>query len=66
MITKCHHLEALLFDTKDVHFVWRFDEQQADPIHHQFDFEKAKREYQALVKRHEKFDAKLTELQKLL
>ena len=49
MSEKCLYLNALLYDAEEVHPVWRFDEQQADPIHSHWYWEKAKKELQALL-----------------
>ena len=42
---------ALLCDAKDIKITWNFDEQQADPIHHYFDFAKFREELEKLLKK---------------
>ena len=44
------YLKALLNDARDVFPTWSFDEQQADPIHNQWDWKRAKEELGELLK----------------
>ena len=40
---------ALLQDAESVHVTWSFDEQQADPVHHNFTLEKLKNELRQIL-----------------
>ncbi|MGD8777728.1 MAG: hypothetical protein PVH88_02070 [Ignavibacteria bacterium] len=42
-------LHALLQDAEQIKITWDFDEQQADPIHHNFTYAKLKKEISALL-----------------
>jgi len=44
-------LKALLVGAKSVHVTWDFDEQQADQVHHNWSWEKAKNELDYLLKK---------------
>lgn len=44
-------LEALFSGAQDVKVAWAFDEQQADPVHHEWTWKKAKKELDELLKK---------------
>ena len=54
MDDKFPNLIALLNDAEKVHVTWGFDQQQADPIHTYWDWDKARKELKILLDERDK------------